>query len=61
MSPVEAKPGQVRSSKTDKLSFETLGDKIRDKCVEMIYDSLAMDSIESELEQMRPHSERPGG
>ncbi|KAJ2913091.1 hypothetical protein MD484_g7326, partial [Candolleomyces efflorescens] len=41
--PAAQNPGVVRSAKTDGVSIST-GDKVRDKCTELIYDSLASDS-----------------
>ncbi|KAF5343526.1 hypothetical protein D9758_012969 [Tetrapyrgos nigripes] len=35
---------EVRSSKTDKPKINVTGDKIRDKCIELLYDALAVDS-----------------
>ncbi|KZV98902.1 transcription elongation factor [Exidia glandulosa HHB12029] len=34
----------VRSTKTDGVKLPTTGDKVRDKCIEMVYDALASDS-----------------
>ncbi|KAF8314116.1 transcription factor S-II, central domain-containing protein [Cantharellus anzutake] len=39
-----AKPGAPRTTKTDGVTIVTLGDKVRDKCLEMVYDALANDS-----------------
>jgi len=38
------KSAPVRSTKTDDVNLSTLGDKVRDKCLEMVYDALASDS-----------------
>lgn len=34
----------VRSVKTDNVKISSVGDKVRDKCIEMVYDALASDS-----------------
>jgi len=39
-----AKPNAPRTTKTDGINISTLGDKVRDKCLEMVYDALASDS-----------------
>ncbi|CCL98876.1 uncharacterized protein FIBRA_00883 [Fibroporia radiculosa] len=36
--------GELRTAKTDGIKMNITGDKIRDKCVELIYDALASDS-----------------
>jgi hypothetical protein len=36
--------GRQRTTKTDGISTSVLGDKVRDKCLEMVYDALACDS-----------------
>ncbi|KAF9517925.1 hypothetical protein BS47DRAFT_1389387 [Hydnum rufescens UP504] len=36
--------GRQRTTKTDGISASVLGDKVRDKCLEMVYDALACDS-----------------
>jgi len=37
-------PTKSRSAKDDGITIPTTGDKTRDKCIEMLYDSLAIDS-----------------
>lgn len=47
-SPTPASPlsaaAAVRTAKTDGVPTDALGDKVRDKCTEMLYDALAFDS-----------------
>jgi len=44
--PVSANPSksEVRTAKSDGITISATGDKTRDKCAELIYDGLAMDS-----------------
>ncbi|KAG9096847.1 RNA polymerase II elongation factor [Ceratobasidium sp. 370] len=37
-------PNAVRTAKTDAVKIESKGDKARDKCLELLYDAMAMDS-----------------
>ncbi|KAG9118631.1 RNA polymerase II elongation factor [Ceratobasidium sp. 392] len=37
-------PNVIRTVKTDGVKIETKGDKARDKCLELLYDAMAMDS-----------------
>jgi len=39
-----SKPSGPRTTKSDGITISTLGDKVRDKCLEMVYDALASDS-----------------
>lgn len=42
--PPSTPTGTVRSSKTDGITINVTRDKTRDKCIELIYDSLCTDS-----------------
>ncbi|KAG9084748.1 RNA polymerase II elongation factor, partial [Ceratobasidium sp. UAMH 11750] len=39
-----ADPNVIRTVKTDAVKIESKGDKARDKCLELLYDAMAMDS-----------------
>jgi transcription elongation factor S-II len=42
--PAAASNAPARTAKTDGMKFNALGDKTRDKCAELMYDALALDS-----------------
>ncbi|QRV81404.1 transcription elongation factor S-II [Ceratobasidium sp. AG-Ba] len=41
---VSSDPNAVRTVKTDAVKISSKGDKVRDKCLELLYDAMAMDS-----------------
>ena len=43
-SPPAISGGEVRNTKTDNIDTRVTEDKTRNKCIELVYDSLAMDS-----------------